>query len=266
MKRSICIAVFLGCMLSVLSVSAAQNVVSLHKGYELLTKASEGYPDEGGEQLTNGKYGTPVANGNTDYYYRNEEFVGFHRNDANGDGNFVILLDLAELYDDLADFEIGYLNETDVGVFAPVRVAFYISDSRDGDFAFVGEKTLSESTAPGQQRAGVATVTPETPVSGRYVMCVITPRGTYEEGGTEKTATWTFIDEFTVLQGRNPLSEPGESAGETSGESAGNGDSLVSSEPPSAQSPSAGDKGLVFVALLGGSALAAIALIGRRRT
>lgn len=265
MKRLICIAVFLGCMLSVLTVSAAQNVVSLHKGYELLTKASEGYPDEKGEKLTNGRYGTPVANGDTSYYYRNGEFVGFHRSDVNGDGNFVILLDLAEPYDDLADFEIGYLNETDVGVFAPVKVAFYISDTRDGDFSFVGERTLSESTAAGQQKAGVATVTPETTVSGRYVMCVITPRGAYEQDGESKTATWTFIDEVTVLQGKNPLSEPGESGGESDG----NGNSLTNSEAASSAStrtPSTGDKGLIFAALLGGSALAAIALIGRRRT
>ena len=259
MKRIICIAVFLGCMLSVLSVSAAQNVVSLHKGYELLTKASEGYPDEGGAQLTNGRYGTPVANGNTEYYYRDGEFVGFHRNDVNRDGNFVILLDLAEPYDDLADFEIGYLNETDVGVFAPVKVAFYISDTREGDFAFVGERTLSEPTDAGQQRAGVATVTPETTVSGRYVMCVITPRGAYEDGGTEKTATWTFIDELTVLQGKNPLSEPEERDGEVSPKSG-------EAAPPVSTQPSAGDKGLIFAALLGGSALATIALIGRRRT
>lgn len=265
MKRSICIAVFLGCMLSVLSVSAAQNVVSLHKGYELLTKASEGYPDEGDAQLTNGKYGTPVANGDTSYYYRNGEFVGFNRSDANGDGNFVILLDLAEPYDDLADFEIGYLNETDVGIFAPVKVAFYISDTRDGDFAFVGERTLSESTAAGQHKAGVATVTPETPVSGRYVMCVITPRGTYEESGAEKTATWTFIDELTVLQGKNPLSEPGESTGESVDDS-GSLSGSESAPPVGTRAPSAGDKGLIFAALLGGSALAAIALIGRRRT
>lgn len=262
MKRCICIAVFLGCMLSVLSVSAAQNVVSLHKSYELLTKASEGYPDEGGEQLTNGKYGTPVENGSTSFYYRDGEFVGFRREDVNGDGNFVILLDLAEPYDDLADFEIGYLNETDAGIFAPVKVAFYISDTRDGDFTFVGERAVSESTAPGQQRAGVATVTAETTVSGRYVMCVITPRGTYEQDGGEKTATWTFIDELTVLQGKNPLSEPGEGAGERL---SGSPESSEAAPSVSTQSPSAGDKGLIFAALLGGSALAAIALIGRRR-
>lgn len=279
MKRIICLAVFLGCMLSVLSVSAAQNVVSLHKGYELLTKASEGYPDSEEEKLTNGRYGTPVAAGNASYYYRNGEFVGFHRDDANADGNFVILLDLAESLEDLADFEIGYLNETDVGIFAPVKVTFYISDTRDGDFAFVGERAISESTASGQQKAGVATVTPETPVSGRYVMCIITPRGTYreEDGGTEKTAAWTFIDEVTVLQGKNPLSEPEENAGESAGESGndrgGSADAsgavgTAGGASPSAESrsPSAGDKGLVLAAILGGSALAAIALIGRRRT
>lgn len=264
MKRIICIAVFLGCMLSVLSVSAAQNVVSLHKGYELLTQASDGYPDEDGEKLTNGKYGTPVENGSVSYYYRNEEFVGFNRKDVNTDGNFVIVVDLAEICEDLADFEIGYLNETDVGVYAPVKVTFYISDTRDGDFSFVGERTLDESTAPGQQKAGVATVTPEMPVSGRYVMCVITPRGTFrEEGGVaEKTATWTFIDEVTVLQGRNPLSDM--SSGSDS--SAESDRSASAAGGTSGGTPLTGDKGLVFAMLLGGSALASIALIGRRHT
>ena len=116
-------------------------------------------------------------------------------------------------------------------------------------------------------------------------MCVITPRGTYEENGTEKTATWTFLDEVTVLQGKNPLSEPEESGGESisdssgsssvssvsigsdgSGVSGANLDSGAETAATGGTSPSTGDKGLVLAAILGGSALAAIALVGRRRT
>ncbi len=258
MKRILCIALFLVCLLTVLSVSAAQNVVSLHKSYELVTKASEGYPDAGGE-LTNGKYGTPVDNGTNQYYYRDEEFVGFNRSDANADGNFVIVLDLAEQYNDLADFEVGYLNETDVGIFAPAKVAFYISDSRNGDYTFVGERALSESTAAGQQKAGIATVTPESPVSGRYVMCVITPRGTYtDENQQERTATWTFLDEITVLQGQNNVSDNSQTS-ENSTESS-------SASSAESQTPPTGDRGLLMLAILGGSsALGTVALIGRRR-
>lgn len=267
MKRMICLLLFFLCFLSVLSVSAAQNVVSLHKGYELITKASAGYPDEENE-LTNGRYGTPVENGDKSYYYRDTEYVGFNRGDANSDGNFVVILDLAEEYTELSDFEVGYLIETDVGIFAPQKVAFYISDARDGDFAMIGEVSLSGTTAAGQQKAGIATVTAADTVSGRYVMCVITPQGAYtDEDGTDRTATWTFIDEITVLQGKNPISEaPSSDDGSVNNDTPSDASRSQSQSSSSEPSPAAGDKGILSLVFLGGaSALGAAALIGRRR-
>ena len=118
MKRAFALFCFLALSLSGMTVSALQNVVSLRKTYELLTPASAGYPDED-YQLTNGRYGTPVATDTGSNFYRNPEYVGFRRDDANADGNFVILLDLGESLNDLTAFELSYLNEPSVGIFAP---------------------------------------------------------------------------------------------------------------------------------------------------
>ncbi len=255
MKRAFLLACLLAFSLSVLSVSASQNVVSLHKSYELLTPASAGYPDED-YQLTNGRYGTPVVTDTSSSFYRNPEYVGFRRDDANADGNFVILLDLGESLNDLTAFELGYLNEPAVGIFAPVRVAFYGSDERDGDFAFLGELALDEPADPASAKAGVVTVEPESAFSGRYVMCVVTPRVTYvSPEGSELPAVWTFLDELTVLQGARPLLPGEEPSPSAAAESA-----LASA------SPVVGDRGLVFLALLGASALVAVALVERRRS
>ncbi len=272
-KRMICVALFLVCLCCVLSVSAAQNVVSLHKSYELVTSASEGYPDTSGE-LTNGKYGTPVPNGDVQYYYRDPEYVGFNRSSVNTDGNFVIVLDLADPCKDLSSFELGYLNETDIGIYAPTKVAFYISNELSENYTFVGERALSESTAAGQQKAGIAEVIPETPVSGRYVMCVITPRDKFTtEDGQERTATWTFIDEITVLQGQNPLDDESKTETTSSAESSADmtssvpmSSASVSTESASVPSrPGAGDRSvLLFVLLCGVSGLLSAALISRR--
>ena len=92
MKRFFCVCLFFLALVGVLSVSAAQNVVSLHKGYTLSPGASQGYPDENYE-LTNGKYGTPVENGTVNYYYRDTEYVGFRN-----EGEITVVLDLGEVY------------------------------------------------------------------------------------------------------------------------------------------------------------------------
>ena len=81
MKRAFALFCFLALSLSGITVSALQNVVSLRKTYELLTPASAGYPDED-YQLTNGRYGTPVATDTGSNFYRNPEYVGFRRDDA----------------------------------------------------------------------------------------------------------------------------------------------------------------------------------------
>lgn len=246
MKRLLCVFMFMLCMLSVLSVSAAQNVVSLHKSYKVLTPVSEGYPDENGE-LTNGRFGTPVDNGEASYHYQNSEYVGFRRSDGGETGEIVILLDLGEQYTDLWDFELGYLHEPEVGIQAPVKVAFFLSDEENGEFRPIGE------TAPADPKikAGILTVHAEKGLSGRYVKVVITPG---------KNTAWTFFDELSVLQGKNtlitePSADPSIEPSETEKSSA-----------PESTVPQAGDSGVsTFVFLCAGSLLGTIALIGRRR-
>ena len=241
MKRFLGFCVFFFVLVGMLSVSAAQNVVSLHKGYTLLTKASEGYPDEA-ENLTNGRYGTPTAMGEDSFYYRDEEYVGFRTKDGE---DIAILLDLGEVYKELWTFEVGYLREEEAGIQAPASIAFYISDTEEGEYALLG--VLSPAA---EGKASVASLEAAEAKSGRYVKIVITPR---------ENAAWTFLDEITVLQGRNPLADPFE---ESSVEQE------RSSLPPDSETavPDTGDGDItLFVMLCGVSAIGTAALIGRKR-
>lgn len=235
MKRFFCVCLFFLALVGVLSVSAAQNVVSLHKGYTLSPGASQGYPDENFE-LTNGKYGTPVENGTVNYYYRDTEYVGFRN-----EGEITVVLDLGEVYTQLWTFEVSYLREEEVGITAPAKVAFYLSSEEEGEFTPLGEVIPS----PGTEKAGIASLEGTEGTEGRYLKVVITPG----EGA------WTFLDEVSVLQGKNPLSAPGESS---------TPEQSRTSQP--SQSPMTGDRDLVsFVLLCGVSAVGTAALIGRKR-
>ena len=269
MKRMLCVLAFFLCMMSVLSVSAAQNVVSLHAVYTIETPVSEGYPDVQGE-LTNGKYGTPVANGNNSYYYRSEEFVGLKNSDA-ADGVHVILLDLGESYKDLTVFELSVLTEVDAGIRTPKKVVFSISETKDGDYVSVGEATHTDADTD-VQKVNVLSVTANEPVEGRFVRCEITPAD---------DAAWTFADELTVLQGKSNISEPSDEQSDASAESVPDTSAELSgvvsestSEPASSlpdssadsSVPATGDRGVwSFVLLSAASVLGIAALLGRRR-
>ena len=239
MKRAFCIFLFLFSLVGVLSVSAAQNVVSIHKGYTLFPGASLGYPDDHNE-LTNGKYGTPVENGTVNYYYRDTEYVGFKN--ENG-GEITVILDLGESYSQLFTFEVSYLHETEVGIYAPAKIAFYLGEKEE-DYTFLGELTPNT-----QRKAGVASLEMEKGLSGRFVKVVITPGN----------GAWTFLDEITVLQGQNPLSVSPPPAEESMGRS---------NDPAygDTSAPQTGDSNLViFVLLCAVSAMGTFALLGRRR-
>ena len=240
MKRAFCIFLFLFSLVGVLSVSAAQNVVSLHKGYTLSPGASQGYPDEGFE-LTNGKYGTPVENGTVNYYYRDSEYVGFR-----GSEEITVVLDLGESYSELWTFEVSYLREEEVGIHAPARIAFYLGDTEEGEFLFLGEL----SPAATSEKAGVVALNALEEQSGQFLKVVITP---------EENAAWTFLDEISVLQGRNPVTVSPPPSEENTGRS---------SAPPhgDTSAPQTGDSNLLlFVLLCGISAVGTFALLGRRR-
>lgn len=183
------------------SVSAAQVFLSQNKAYKLLTPASAGYPDDE-RKLTDGKYGTPVPTGEISYFYRDPAYVGFPAENADENGNFRILLDLGERFSQLTSFELGYLNETSAGIFAPLCVAFAVSDDSEGEFVPIGEVSLSEPTEKGSRNADLAVLTPETPVSARFLLCTVTPRTEYtDENGKTVPTRWTFLDELVVLQG-----------------------------------------------------------------
>jgi len=260
MKRMICVLLFFLCFVSVLSVSAAQNVVSLHATYTFETPVSDGYPETENE-LTNGKYGTPVANGDTQYYYRSEEFVGLKNSDA-ANGSHVILLDLGDSYKDLTTFELSVLTESDAGIYAPQKVIFSISDTKDGDYTRVGE--ASHAGGEETQKVDIFSVEVATPVEGRFVRCEIVP---------DKDAAWTFADELTVLQGKNNTSEPSDSSAESSAADSSAQTSDLSSEQSSAHDSSAesvapptGDRGVWGFLFLGAASVLGIAaLLGRRR-
>ena len=238
MKRAFCIFLFLFSLVGMLSVSAAQNVVSLHKGYTLSPGASQGYPDEEFE-LTDGKYGTPVENGTVNYYYRDDAYVGIR-----GGEEITVVLDLGESYSELWTFEVSYLHEEEVGIFAPARIAFYLSEEENGTYELLGE------VAPASVgKAGVATLDTAEGQTGRFVKVIITPGD----------GTWTFLDEISVLQGQNPLtvSPPPDPENMSRASVPPHGD---------ASAPQTGDGNLViFVLLCAVSAIGTFALLGRRR-
>lgn len=205
-KTFLCLVLLSALLFSGSSVSAAQIFLSQNKPYGLMTPASAGYPDDG-KKLTDGRFGTPVPTGTRSFYYRDPAYVGFRIENADENGNFVILLDLGERFSDLSSFALGYLNEPDAGIFAPLAVTFEISDGETGHFTTLGTVSLSEPTAKGCHTADLAVFIPEAPVSARFVRCVITPRTGYGDNGKTVPTRWTFVDELVVLQGKTAVWE-----------------------------------------------------------
>jgi len=198
MKKLITFALAIMLALSVmLFASAEETEISYGKTYTLVTPASEGYPDDG-IKLTDGVFGTipDGANG----YFSSGAYVGFNQNDVDDDGNFVIMLDLGRVYDDLSGFGIGFLNETSVGIFAPKSVTFAVSDTTDGTFTDVGTLDTAQSTADGVSETHFELL--EETASGRFVRISIEHLGEYtNDNGETKSVGWTFIDEISVFSG-----------------------------------------------------------------
>ena len=178
------------------SVSASQVEVSRGKPYRLLTPASAGFPDDG-TRLTNGRFGTPIPGGETAFYYRSPEYVGFRSESPSEKNPFVILLDLGEVQKDLSSFALHCLYEPEAGIPAPASVSFAVSDTEDGVFEPVGEASPELPAAADVHSPVCARLTPEKAVSGRFVRCTVTPA----EGIGTRQNVWTFLDELTVLQG-----------------------------------------------------------------
>ena len=196
MKKLLAIAIVLLLSLSLIPQALAEeSEVSLGKSYTLVTPASSGYADDG-KKLTDGIYGT-VPDGSTNYY-SSGAYVGFNQSAVDENGNFVIILDLGEIYDDLSGFTIGFLNETSVGIFAPKSVNFALSDTEDGVFEDVGTLTTEKSKSDGISETHSMTLAVEN-ASGRYLRVSVKHLGEYtDDSGATKSAGWTFIDEISV--------------------------------------------------------------------
>ena len=217
------------------SASAETVDVSKNAKYTLLTPASEGYPDDS-KKLTDGRFGTHKEG--VDGYYAGGDYVGFNKAQLNSDGNFVIIVDLGKVYDNLCEFSLGYLNETVVGITAPKSVTFGVSEERNGDYTTVGsvETTPADSAASATYTKTVRSKN----VKGRYVRVTITPFGYTDENNNFVSVPWTFIDEITV--------------GANSGD-----DSSVPTEDTPPDVPQTGDSTVAFAFVM--LALASVAML-----
>ena len=206
-KITALILVMLAVAMFLLPTDAA--VVSEQAEYSLITPASEAYPDDGAK-LTDGVFAT-LPDGASGYY-SSGYYVGFNQANVDGDGNFVIILDLGSTQSDISAFTIGFLNETDIGIFAPKSVTFSVSDERNGTYTDVGTLNTAKSVSAGLSETYAETLTAEG-VTARYVKVTVEHLGTFtDDSGAEKNAGWVFIDEISVLTGTSDASGSTESS------------------------------------------------------
>lgn len=271
MKKIIALAVLVLLLIPFGSAIAEEPELSYGKQYDIITPASEAYPDNG-SKLTDGIYGT-VPDGKTNYY-SGGAYVGFNQVDADESGNFVVILDLGGIYNDISAFTIGFLNETSVGIYAPRSVKFEISDERNGEYFEIGELSTAKPTTDGLSDTYASTLVTDD-LSGRYVKVTIRHLGEFmDENGETKNAGWTFIDEIAVHSsgnsdngdesGNTGNSEPNESVPESRPETdESNGQNTESSEISETAPPDAGDTngGVFGFVLLAASAFSMMAAL-----
>lgn len=271
MKKIIALAILVLMLMPFTLVNAEETEISYGKQYDIITPASEAYPDSG-SKLTDGIYGT-VADGKTNYY-SSGAYVGFNQVDADESGNFVVILDLGESYNDISAFTVGFLNETSVGIYAPKSVKFEIANERNGEYFEVGELSTEKPTSDGLSETYASTLVTDD-ISGRFVKVTIKHLGEFaDENGETKNAGWTFIDEIAVHSSGNSNvgdesenssdSEPSESVPESQPEpdesSEQSEESAESSEiaPPNAGDSSGGIFGFALLAISAFSMMAAL--------
>jgi hypothetical protein len=263
MKKSLVI------LLSLLIVSllagtalAEGSEISYGKSYTLITPASAAYPDNSAK-LTDGIFGT-LPDGSTSYY-SSDAYVGFNQVDADENGNFVIILDLGKKYTDISAVTVGFLNETDVGIYAPKSVSFALADDRNGAYTELGILNTAKSTDSGISETHAMTLAADD-AEGRYLRVTIAHLGKFtDKDGNEKSSGWTFIDEISVYSSGNAEGGTG-SLPEQSKPSPAESSEITESEtsaPPSESStpeiPDAGDGGIFVFVLL---AISSVAMIG----
>lgn len=252
---------------AVLNAGAVELELSAGAEYDLITPASEAYPDNG-EKLTDGIYGT-FAEG-TDGYYASGAYVGFNKSNINESGNFALILDLGEVKESITHFSVGYLSETEAGIHAPKTVTFAISEERNGNYEIMG---VLETTPQNTAVAATYVKTLETEEkSGRYVLVTVTPAEYTGKVDSASVAPWTFIDEISVRTvTQQDSSEQSESEEPAENESSAPTEDEITppaedSRPPEEDMPQTGDSGMIlgFVLLTAAAAAMAIALFLKR--
>ena len=169
--------------------------ISVGRQYRLVTPASEAYPDDG-KLLTDGAFG--AKNTETGRYYSSGRYVGFHHGAEDGSAEYVIILDLGKSYNDITSFSAGYLNEPEVGIFAPKQIDFAVSETENGEYTDIGSLVTERSANEKPGQSYVSTLAADG-AEGRYVRVTVHGLGSYADAsGAEHIAAWTFIDEISV--------------------------------------------------------------------
>ena len=247
MKKLLSLLLSLLTLISAFCVCAsALDGVDISKGksYTLITKASNGYPDDG-KKLTDGIFGK--TKNPEDPYYNTGSYVGFNIENVDSKGNFVIILDLGKNYKDITSFSAGYLNETDIGIYAPKSITFSTASERNGEYKAVGIMETAKTTKPASKETFVSALAADK-AEGRYVKITVTPLGDFKDSeGHSQKATWTFIDEIKVISaGTETPSDP---------------------ESDTPETPQTGDAGVLgyFLLALAAAAVLTILVIFRKR-
>lgn len=193
MRKIIFIAVFVLSVVFVFSVNAAETVASTGKTYTISNAPSLAYPDSDSFKLTDGYYSKPVATGG----YNTADFVGFKADNVDAEGNYTVTIDLGEVANNMEVFSISHYTDTGSGIYSPSFFSVSVSDSADGEFVFVGEKTIENviTDEPQVLKASLNT----NAVSGRYVRFTIHLRDKYVEEESIVSPSWFFLDEIEAV-------------------------------------------------------------------
>lgn len=172
--------------------------LSIGKTYQSDFKASDIYPDSGGE-LTDGKTGEAGFYG---------EWSGY---ELKGSADIAITIDLGEVFTNIADLQVSFLAWKDCGIAIPPVVEFQVST--DGENYISVGKVYNDQTPMTLQKVESTLKLGKT-VKGRYVKVIIEKSGVW----------WLFMEEIGVYS-------YGDGTGETQPSYDELGKKLYTSEP-----------------------------------
>ena len=145
--------------------------VALGKSYSILTPPEANYPDEGGNALTDGKFGSAT--------YSSPEWVGFL-------GRPEIVIDLGKTETGIYAIEVNTLGGGSAAVYAPTEIAVFVSD--DGkNFKQVTVAAFDPDLGVDSQKTVLRSVMLGNNASGRYIKIAVATN-----------QSWIFIDEISI--------------------------------------------------------------------